>query len=132
MTDENPYASPAITNEEAPQSDLRMDEADQKKIAAIIKDAGQFWVAIILCVFCIGLGGFIVPIWYLVRLLQWNKFAKKYPELVNPNSPKGSVAAQFRSSQWKLIVGIAFGVVFFLGFVVYMLPSVQNALDSWP
>ena len=119
MSEDNPYASPA-SSDAAPQPELQLEAADQKKIVAIVKDAGQFWLAIFVCLVCSGIGGLIIPIWYLVRLLQWSKFAKKYPALVNSNAPTGSLPAKFRSAQWKLIVGLVFGCLIFLLLLAYV------------
>ena len=113
MSSDNPYAPPAEAVPAAYRPP-KLDAADHKKVEAIVKDAGQFWLAIILCMLCCGIGApLIVLVWYLIRLLQWNKFAKKYPELTIPNAPPGSLPARFQSSKWKLIVGIGFGCAFF-------------------
>ena len=112
---QNPYA--------APQGNFPLAQeeyADQKKIEAIIKDAGQFWLAIILCVFCSGLGALIIGPWYFVRLLQWNSIARSQPLLLDPNVPRGSVAQRFQSAKIKLIIGIGFGALIFLLFVLYV------------
>ncbi len=119
MTDNNPYAAPAPDNA-IPQVDFGLEAVDKKKIDAVVKDAGQFWLAIILCLCCSGIGALIIPVWYLIRLLQWNKFANKYPVLLNPDAPAGSLPAQFRSARWKLILGLAFGGFIFLSLLAYV------------
>ena len=110
---DNPYATPQIpaAKEVKPS---QFPPNDQQKIEAIIKDAGQFWLAIILCLFCVGIGSLIVPIWYGVRLGQWNKLSKKYLELGDPHAAAGSLPAKFQSAQWKLIVGIVLGCLLFV------------------
>ena len=119
MNEHNPYAAPV--NVETAANDLPFDigAADRKKVDAIIKDAGQFWLAIILCIICTGIASIIVPFWYLVRLVQWNGLAKKYPGLVVHGPPPASLQAKFKSSQWKLIVGMVVGGIVFLGLVAY-------------
>ena len=119
MSDQNPYASPT-PSQGAEQSTIKLDPKDRKKAEVIIKDAGQFWVAIILCILCSGIGAIIIPIWYLVRLLQWNRLAKKYPDLVSQHVPPGSIQAKFKASQWKLIVGLVVGGVIFLLVLAYL------------
>lgn len=119
MTDNNPYAAPVV-NVPGPHRGPSLPPEDLKKIESIVKDAGQFWLALILCLFCSGIGGLIVPIWYTVRLLQWGKFSKRYPELMASNAPAGSLPAKFRSSQWKLIVGLAFGCFMLFLTAVYV------------
>ena len=119
MSEENPYASPSVNPPVDPLEEyrIRLDGRDQKKAEAVVKDAGQFWLAIILCVFCSGLGSIIVPIWYTARLMQWSRLANKYPDLMAADVPKKSFQAKFQSSQWKLITGLIFGC-FVLGLVM--------------
>ena len=93
---------------------------DQKKIEAVIKDANQFWLAILMCIFCSALGAVIIGPWYLVRLLQWNSIARAQPMLLDPNVPRGSLQQRFQSAKWKLIVGISFGAFIFLLTVLYV------------
>ncbi len=119
----NPYASPAP----APASPAQFDPVSQKKIDAIIKDAGQFWLAIIMCVFCTGLGSIIIGPWYLVRLLQWNSIATSQPLLLDPNAPRGSIAQKFQSAKTKLIVGMSFGAVFFLLALLFVVITIATA-----
>lgn len=105
----NPYSSPTAY---APaESTENVDPALQKKIEAIIKDAGQFWLAIIMCIICTGVGGIIIGPWYLVRLLQWNSIAREQPMLLDPNVPRGSIADKFQSAKIKLIIGMGFGIL---------------------
>ncbi|MDP1562198.1 MAG: hypothetical protein Q8M16_12535 [Pirellulaceae bacterium] len=68
-----------------------MDPADRKKLDVVIKDAGQFWIAIVLCILCSAIGSIIIPFWYLARLIQWNGLAKKYPALTVNGAPEGSI-----------------------------------------
>ena len=128
MTNQNPYATPQSADthlERSPQ--IVVAPEDHKKLETVIKDAGQFWIAIILCLFCSAIGAFIVPIWYLVRLMQWNSLAKRYPSLVADSVPPNSIQAKFKSSQWKLIVGIVVGAVVFAFVALYLLLIVVGA-----
>ncbi len=108
----NPYASPQTESTFAWQGNY--DPASLKKIEAIIKDAGQFWLAILLCIVCTGVGTIIIGPWYLVRLMQWNSMAQAHPMLLAPNVPHGSLEQRFRSAKIKLIIGMSFGAVIFL------------------
>ena len=110
--DLNPYAAPQADSPFAPEGNL--DPALLKKVEAIIKDAGQFWLAILMCVFCTGLGAVIIGPWYLVRLLQWHSIAQAQPMLLNPHVPLGSISQKFQSAKWKLITGLSFGAFIFL------------------
>ena len=127
----NPYAAPTHMGE-TQQTDGMVDlpPADRKKIEAIIKDAGQFWLAILICILCSGIGALIVPIWYSVRLLQWSGFAKRYPQLVETNAIPGSLPARFRSSRWKLIVGLLFGCFIFAMLILYIAMLALFAANS--
>ena len=112
MSEENPYAAPSVNplgDHVVENSRIRLDRVDLVKAEAIIKDASQFWLAIILCFLCTAIGCIIVPIWYAFRLLQWNRIAKKYPDLMAADVPAKSFQAKFQSSQWKLITGLVFG-----------------------
>ncbi|MBL8854931.1 MAG: hypothetical protein JNK57_13275 [Planctomycetaceae bacterium] len=135
MNQENPYAPPTIAS--APiggQSNQPFpfvtDSADRMILKEVIRDAGQFWVAIALCLSCSAIalgnscsaiGAFIIPFWYLARLLQWNRLAKQYPDLMLRGAPPGSIQAKFQSSQWKLIVGMIAGACIFAPFVFYII-----------
>ncbi|MFK8110921.1 MAG: MJ0042-type zinc finger domain-containing protein [Rubripirellula sp.] len=89
---------------------------DAVKIEAVIKDAGQIVIAVLLCLLCSGFGFLIIGPWYLVRLLQWNKWAAKYPALTTPNAPKSSLSQRFQSSRTRLIIGLAIGSLLFMLF----------------
>ena len=112
----NPYAPPQAAIAAASPA-----IPDQSKIEAVIKDAGQFWLAILLCIFCSGLGAIIIGPWYFVRLLQWNSLAKAQPMLLDPQVPHGSMAQRFQSAKWKLIVGISFGALMFFLTMLYIM-----------
>ena len=118
MTDrQNPYASPQAESTAVSQGNY--DPASLRKIEAIIKDAGQFWLAILMCILCTGLGSIINGPWYLVRLIQWNSIAQAQPMLLDPNVPRGSIEQRFQSAKTKLIIGMGFGaVILLLAFLV--------------
>lgn len=115
LNQNNPYAPPSSTatsydasTTTGPMGDelpFVIDPADRKKLDTVIKDAGQFWLAIVFCFFC-TIAALIIPFWYMLRLFQWSGLAKKYPDLLVDGAPTGSIQAKFRSSQWKLIVGM--------------------------
>ena len=121
-TDPNPYAAPQLDPTAPAESN-----PDLKRIEAVIKDAGQFWLAILLCIFCSGLGAVIIGPWYLVRLLQWHSIAKTQPMLLDQNAPRGSLAQRFQSARWKLIAGICFGGLMLVLTVVYVVLVVSSS-----
>ena len=118
----NPYSSPPVYAHAV--STENVDPALLKKIEAIIKDAGQFWLAIIMCIICTGFGGIIIGPWYLVRLLQWNSIARDQPMLLDPNVPRGSIADKFQSAKIKLIIGMGFGIIILSVVVVFIVTMV--------
>jgi len=118
----NPYASPIAT-----PAARAVDPVLLAKVEAIIKDAGQFWLAILICIFCTGLGAIIIGPWYLIRLMQWNSLARSQPMLVDPNVHHGSIAHKFQSAKIKLIIGISFGTVIFLFVALVVLLAVSSA-----
>lgn len=127
MSDSNPYSPPQTTAiARAVVVDYGLTEKDLKKANAIIKDANQFWLAILLCLLCSMIGAILIPIWYGVRLLQWNALGKKYPILVDWET-NDELPRRFRSAKWKLIVGIVVGILIFAGISSwYFLATVFN------
>lgn len=121
----NPYTSPMANFGAAPPG--AVDPRTVEKAEAIIKDAGQFWLAILMCIFCSALGSIIIGPWYLVRLLQWNSLATRQPMLLDPNVPRGSIAQRFQSAKTKLIIGICFGAVALLITVVTVIVLIASA-----
>lgn len=109
MSERNPYSAPISASSKAEIPQTRYPENDQKKIQSLVRDASQFWLAIVLCFFCSAIGALIIPFWYTFRLFQWSSLAKQYPSLTEQNAPKGSMEAKFQSSKWKLVVGLVFG-----------------------
>ena len=119
----NPYQPP--TAQAVPQGPSGIDAESLRKIEAIIKDAGQFWLAILLCFLCTGIGALVIGPWYIVRLVQWNSMAQQFPVLMDPHAPPASLGQRFQSSKWKLIVGLCFGAFIFL--MVMLLVLVAGA-----
>jgi hypothetical protein len=125
----NPYAPTALPTD---NDSSQIDPVLLAKINAIIKDAGQFWIAILLCILCSALGSVIIGIWYAVRLMQWNAIANSQPLIMAPNPAPGSIAAKFQGAKVKLIVGVVFGVCIFalmIAYVVFMvlvIPTLPN------
>ncbi len=118
----NPYAAPQANTPAAPPQ-TNLDPVTQKKVEAIVKDAGQFWLAILMCIVCSALGSIIIGPWYLVRLLQWSSLAKSHPVLMTPDSPRGSLPQKFQSAKIKLIIGILFGGLIFIGVALLFVVS---------
>lgn len=121
----NPYASPMPDGPVVDAHNLPPDVV--KKAEAIIKDAGQFWLAIILCLCCSGIGALIIGPWYLVRLLQWNSLSSAYPQLRELGAPPTTLAARFQGAKIKLIIGLCFGVVMLGLYGLYILVLVLSA-----
>ena len=105
----NPY-QPTEASGTVPTA-AQIDPATIVKMEAIIKDAGQFWLAILICMLCTCLGSLIIAPWYLARLRQWNTIAEQYPVLLDKGAPAGSLAQRFQAAKGKLITGITFGLL---------------------
>lgn len=126
----NPYASNVSFPSYSIDDNGQVPPAIVKKAEAIIKDAGQFWVAIILTFLCSGCGFVLVGPWYLFRLIQWNSISSQYPQLTEPNPPYGSLSQRFQSARTKLLIGMICGVILFLVlsvalFFVWTIPTIQ-------
>ncbi|GAB5402200.1 MAG: hypothetical protein Aurels2KO_04310 [Aureliella sp.] len=124
MTQENPYSATSTTEDNWHGAQAEIDPKDRRKIEAIVKDAGQFWLALLMCILCSALGCVLIPIWYSVRLLQWNAMNRKYPALGAIDAAPGTLSAKFRRVPWKLVVGIAVGAVvllFYVGILVLVM-----------
>ncbi len=91
-----------------------MSPEDAKRLEAVIKDANQFWLAILLVFVCTCLGSIIIGPWYFVRFLQWQKLAEKYPGLLNVPVPLGSLADRFQRAKLKLLAGAISGLLILL------------------
>jgi hypothetical protein len=112
---QNPYAATHLpVSNEPVYPGLDLDAATLKKIEAIIKDAGQFWLAIALCFFCAGCGMLIIGPWYIVRLVQWNSLAAQYPGLLEAGASVGSLPYRFRKARTRLYIAIILGGLLFI------------------
>ena len=114
MSEPNPYAAPVAPGGHQEEVKYTLTPKDRAKADAVCKDAGQFWLAIIMCIACSAIASFIIPIWFSIRLLQWTSLSNKYPELRQPGFRAGTFGARFQSAQWKLIVGLVVGAVVFV------------------
>lgn len=119
----NPYDAPKHGGANMAGSGLGIPAADTTKIEAIAKDAGQFWLAILICIVCSSIGTLLITPWYGVRLAQWYSMKNRYPQLMDPHAPPKSLAKRFQSAQVKLMIGIVFGIVmlFFGMFIILAL-----------
>ena len=117
----NPYSTPQTDSAATPQGEVAPGSV--QKIEAIIKDAGQFWLAILMCIVCTGLGALIIGPWYLVRLVQWHAIARAQPMLVDPNALRGSLARRFQTAKIKLVIGMSFGALIFFLVALLVLAS---------
>lgn len=100
-----------------------------KKIDAIIRDADQFWLAILLCFLCSILGMLLIGPWYLIRLLQWNAMANQEPRLLAQDVLPGSIAFRFQRAKIKLIIGFVVGMILtlFAGLLTFFVMIVVGA-----
>ncbi len=130
MSEINPYSAPTSTGTNSDHASIILHAKDRAKVEAIIKDARQFWLAIFLCILCSAIGAIIIPIWYLVRLLQWHSLAGKYPELLALGFSPNSIQTRFRTSKWRLIAGIVVGGIMFALIVLVALLNAISAANS--
>ncbi|TWU51851.1 hypothetical protein [Rubripirellula reticaptiva] len=127
----NPYA-PSSGPSMALPTEGNLNASELKKAEAIIKDARQFWLGILLCFLCSGFGMVIIGPWYLTRLLQWNKMSKQHPFLMNPEALPLSLPKRFQSSKWKLMAGLGFGLLMFLLLGLLLVVSFAAASQAVP
>jgi len=125
---DNPYAPTSLTKHtNPPETELGIPEPDLKKARAVVKDADQFWLAILLCFFCTALGLILIGPWYLIRILQWKSLGARYPILMDAGALPKTFPYRFQRARTKMIIAIAFGglivgiSIFFLVFA--SLPS---------
>ncbi len=116
-TDSNPYASPVVTERspnEPPVFDLT--EAGVRRVKAVVSDAQMVFLVILLAwCLCAPIWLVMLP-WYLYRLYCWYALNAQFAELRSPNSfsPHGELAAKFKGSRGRLLVGIVAGLLFWL------------------
>ncbi len=125
----NPYAAPQVESEADIGDDgkpIAMGIDVEKKVKAIIRDAKQFWIAIICCFLCTPIACAVVIPWYFNRLKDWSKMAEADPKLVQKDSPYGATAKQFRSAKTKLKIGVGFacfcGIIVAINLITRALP----------
>ena len=126
----NPYSAPQTRprlDSDVDGDALNLDAITRKKVDAIIKDAGQFWLAILMCIFCSGLGMVIIGPWYAVRLLQWNAMSNRFPQLMVPGPRRGSLQQKLQSAKTKLIIGMSVGAMVFVVFGLLLLGAIFSA-----
>ena len=104
----NPYAASAVVSS-AQVGSVVQDPMIIKKAEAIIKDAGQVLLAVLIGFLCTGLAAFVIGPFYLYRLFGWNKLAQQCPALLSPGSPPGSLEQRFQAAKGKLIGGVIVG-----------------------
>jgi hypothetical protein len=100
---------PSRASSSAGSDSVRIDKATRAKIEAVIKDAGQYVVAIVFCFICSAAGFVLIGPWYWVRLRQWHALAEKYPSLMTANPEHGSLADRFQGAKGQLLIGMRFG-----------------------
>lgn len=121
MSNFNPYDPlRGETDPRADQSRGSLSAADLKKAEAIVKDANQFWLAILATIFCSGLGVILIVPWYSIRLIQYRNIATKYPVLLTQEPPPASLADRFQRSKWKLLTAIIVGVFMLFTFALLL------------
>ncbi|MFN7732030.1 MAG: hypothetical protein ACK5OB_09005 [Pirellula sp.] len=129
MSELNPYQPsnvpiPPPLGAAAWESALAMTPEDVKKARNVIREADQFWLAILLMFLC-SLGAiFLLVPWYWVRFAQWNGLAKKYPQLLASNAPLGSLPDKFLKAKLKLQIALGAGVIVLIGLVFLILTAV--------
>ncbi|MEM7477826.1 MAG: hypothetical protein AAF483_22805 [Planctomycetota bacterium] len=108
---DNPYQPTEFIQEPTPGGGHMPSANERALVTAIVKDANQYAIAMLLSIFCSLLGCLIIGPWYFIRLRQWTQLSRSQPFLIDPNVEHGSLADQFQKARQKLITGIAFGCV---------------------
>ena len=116
----NPYAAPATISQASPEEGV-FEPGIRKKAEAIIKDANQFGLAILLCFFCSGIGFVLIVPWYVGRLIQWHLLARTEPQLLQRNAPKGGLAQRFQSARMKIIIGLVVASAIVGGIILFII-----------
>lgn len=133
--DLNPYASPAILNEQ-PIEVQRIGEpfvADLtpyvvKRANAIVSDAERFYWVLLASVCLCGIAWFLMFPWYSYQLFSWYELNNNYCELRNP-TPRlphhYGLAQDFQAAKGRMWTGFIIGGICFLLRVVVLVLSVQ-------
>ena len=115
---DDPYAPTNPTEQFSfSETELGIPKADLKRAKAVVKDADQFWLAILLCFLCVALAPFLIGPWYLSRRLAWQSLGTKYPVLMDSSAPPNTFPGRFQRANTKLFIAFAFGGVM-LGIMV--------------
>jgi hypothetical protein len=109
----NPYAAPAEAAAE-PAGGTSYDPASLRKIEAVIKDAGQVWLAVLMGFLCTAFTWVLIGPWFLYRLHCWNRLSRQHPELLAADAVPGGLEAKFQKARGKLITGLVIGAVMLL------------------
>jgi hypothetical protein len=108
----NPYAAASVVS--SPHGGtLVKDPVIIKQAEAVIKDAGQVILAVLIGFMCTGLAAFVIGPYYLYRLHCWNRLAQRCPALVAAGAPLGSLEQRFQAAKGKLMVGVTIGAILF-------------------
>lgn len=114
-----------MSNDSVPVNSLYLDDVARAKVDAVIKDAGQYWLAILCCFVCTGVGFVVIGPWYYLRLRQWHALADKHVVLMTIDPTPGSVADRFQRAKGQIKIGLGFGAGLFILTAVWLL------IDSW-
>ena len=128
----NPYQPTAESPRSAAFAPEMPDIAapELAKIEAVIKDAKQVLLAILLCFLCSGIGFIIIGPWYFVRLMQWRKLSRNHPALIATAAVPGSLQQRFQSAKKRLIIGLVVGGILFALVVLAFLARVGASIDA--
>ncbi len=122
--DSNPYKPTLIGAEKPEREPLGLPEERQQQLEAVIKEAGQVWLVVMLSFCCGPLSILLVAPWYGIRLQQWIGLATDFPEL-NDATNRHWQAVQFRSAKIKLLVGLVVGfTAFLMSFSIVVIGSI--------
>ncbi|MCA9105792.1 MAG: hypothetical protein KDA83_10225 [Planctomycetales bacterium] len=114
---------------EVVEAEDSIDDATRKTIEAIIKDANQLVVVLVMCLCLTMLGTLVVMPWYSFRLWQWYSLAGRHPSLMVYRPPLGSFADQFQRAKANLWSGLFIGFAF-LGLITTTVAGVVLTLAS--
>ncbi len=122
----NPYLSRTVDPNAVPATPQQIGIANYEvvKIEAILSDAKQVGVAILICLLCSLIGSLLIGPWYYKRFKEWERYSRRYPVLLDPNAPYGSLSQRFRDARSKLQTGYIFGFIILLIGVTMILPFV--------
>ena len=107
----NPYAAPS-----APASvpSAAYAPAIVARAEAVIKDANQVWLAVLMGFLCTAFTWVLICPWFAYRLHCWSTLSRDCPSLLAPDVLPGSLEAKFQSARGKLVIGLVIGAVMLL------------------